>query len=434
VKRGGIVVLAPIVVVALVVIALVVQPRHHSLGNGEADLSVDGSVLVTRADGQREVVDGRTRLHSGDTFEVKRGTAHVATNNATYQARASIDPSATANRVADTRVRMAQVPELLAGELLVEESTGAIIDAGGTAVAVGRDGVSSAAKLSRTLVLRVSVYRGAARIDSAGSRLTVTRLRSAEVVDLGQVPVDLLPVTVTPTDAWDREFLQTAIDINNALDPLTGSFDSATTGQITPAALRSETLPTSSESAVQSLLVRARDIDPTLNLSGAIVGAAVASLGKGQSFDSRWDSVFHFHAQSASWGLVAMDQYVERDPLLARVRAVIDDQNGLPFQTTIAAGPTPGPPVVSSPTTAPGASPSGTPTPAPATSSTPTLLPPVTVPPVTTPPVTLPPLLPSLTSPGPNGGSTPLQGVVDGATTLLSGLLNALVGPSGLIH
>ena len=429
-KRGGVVVLAPIVVVALVAVALVVQGHHHSLGTGEADVVVDGTAVVALAGGGNETITDRARLHAGDVLDVQQGVARITTNDAKYQARSSFDSGSAATRSADTRLKIGSEPELLAGELLVEDSSGATVQSAGTAVTVGSDGADGAARLSRTLSLGVSVYRGNAQINSAGSRLTVSRLRSVEVVSLGQLPVDLLPVSVTATDPWDREFLSDAIQINGDLDPLTVAFDKASGGaDITPASLDSAHLPATASPALQQLISSARDIDPNLELSGAIVGALIATLAKGDSFASHWNAVFAFHHEGASWGLVAMDQNVERQALISRVASAIDNQGSLSFgQVTTAAPPVTQPVLTGPPPTAPPATTATQPSLA---TSTPTTRP---APPTTQPQTGLTlPIVPQLISPG-TSGTTPLQGVVDGATTLLSGLLNALVGPNGLLH
>ncbi len=415
-------------VVILVIVALLLRPGGRTLKSGEAEVAVHGVAVVQRAAGSRETITDRVLLHSGDVITLQQGSATITANDATYEARSGREGRP------DTRFRMGRLPELQAGELLVDAATAITVQSAGTLVNVG-DGTGGAARLVRTLAFGVSVYRGVAEINSAGSRLRIPRLRAAEVVSLGQVPASLAPLRYQATDPWDRHYLEPAITVDQELDPMARAFDKSSPGAVTPASLHVRSLPPPSQ--LQSLIDKVQRIDGALTSpSDAIVGASIATLGSRGTLDTRWTNVFRFHADGARWGLVAMDQGVDADALVSAVRHAID-QVPLSFAApSRAAGPIT-PPVASAAPPSLQAPPSESPS-RPAEPSPPTTRalpgtpptaaapqPTLTLPPVTVP--TLPPVLP------PNS-TNPLQGVVDTATGVLSGLLNTIAGPKGLLH
>jgi hypothetical protein len=55
-----------------------------------------------------------------------------------------------------------------------------------------------------------------------------------------------------------------------------------------------------------------------------LVGAALADLGDRGTFGERWRSVFGFRDAGAAWGLVALDQGVDRAPLLGAITQAVD--------------------------------------------------------------------------------------------------------------
>lgn len=415
--------LAPAAVVAVAAVALLVQPEKHRLAAGEGNLEVHGSVLLRHDGGATVTLHGGTaRVKSGDTIEVRSGTARLMTSDAVIDARAG-----TAG-VAGTALKMATTPQLVAGEALLTSSDGASLESSKTRVTAGSLGAPSTVRVALTLAVGVGVYQGSADVDSAGNRMHVGRLRYIEVAALGQLPAAPGAIGVHPSDPWDRKYLEPAIAIDQEVDPLARAFDQSSPPVITPAALHVADLPAPDQ--VQQLIDRAHLVDGALtDPSDAIIGASIATLGSEGPFDTRWMQVFSFHADRASWGLVAMDQGVDPGALLTRIQAAVNSTTGLAFDTPGQAAGVGSPPVISggsspggsaSPggSNAPGgSSPSGgnsQPTPTPPTAPT---LPSVPRPPVTRPPVTVPQPVPGLP-----------PGALDGATALLSGLLNSIPG------
>jgi hypothetical protein len=134
-----------------------------------------------------------------------------------------------------------------------------------------------------------------------------------------------------------------------------------------------------------------------------LIGAAIASLGRRGSFTDRWKAIFDFHQQGAEWGLVALDQGVDGEPLLGAVEQAL---NGTTFEFAAA-------PAASPTTTAPGAGNTTTTSPPPGT-------PPPTTPPPTSPPPTTPPA----------GGPLPTTGIgiIDNAVAPVNDLIGGLLG------
>jgi hypothetical protein len=149
-----------------------------------------------------------------------------------------------------------------------------------------------------------------------------------------------------------------------------------------------------------------------------LIGAAIASLGTRGSFTDRWSDVFEFRGDpahgGAAWGLVALDQGVNADPLIRVVEAALQST---PLQFAQAAPVAPGP--VNT-----GTAPANPTTPRdPGTATTPTTSePPTTTPPPTVPPVTVPPLQIPVPEP-PSTGVPLIDGLVNTVGQLLGGLL-----------
>jgi hypothetical protein len=287
----------------------------------------------------------------------------------------------------DSRVRVGAVPGLLAGDLLVTAAgdEDVVVEADRTRVRLG-DG---AARLSRSLALTVAVYQGGgAGLDSVGRELTVPALRQAVVPAPGLLPLRPSPLRYEERDAWDRRFLGEAIDLGRELVAKSRGF----TGQLRAGEGRTAgfyrlLLPAlEDEASFGPALVDVELEDTGRSPGELLVGAAIAVAGEKGTFAPRWEAVFAFRDAGAEWGLVALDQDVDRSPLVAAVDAAIGRASGgfvLGTPGGTPAGPSP------TTTTGPEPSPPG-PGPSPATTTT--------VPPTTTtttpPPVTLPPVDP----------------------------------------
>ena len=380
---------------------------------GEARLEVDGEAVVERADGDRDVVTGRTDVGPGDRVEVVEGRAVMALAGGTrFELReGDADDSATV-------VRMDDVPDLEAGDLLVTTPGKAALAAADTGIEVR----AGAAKVSRSLGMGVVSYDADVRIDSAGQARTVPPLRALLVPVLGS-PQPLRPAvcqgsaTTTacpaydPGDAWDRRYLGDAIELDQRLQ----SISEAYTSTLQPGEGRTP--------GFFKLILPGLEDEPDFTaalLDGqrapgdTLVGAAITDLGRRGDFVDRWRSVFDFRDEGAAWGLVALDQAVSRTPLLGRVTEAIGASPLAFAPTTTAPGGGPGGP--STPTT----SPTSPDAPGPTAPTSPSTAPPPTSapPPTTAPPPTLPP---------PEDPITPvLDPVVEPVTDLTGSLLDGL--------
>lgn len=380
---------------------------------GEARLEVDGEAVVTRADGERDTVTGGTDVGPGDRVEVVEGTASMAlAGGHRLELRAGHDDAAA------TVVRMDEVPELEAGDLLVASPDTTRVQAAGTDVEVR----SGTAKVSRSLGMSVASYDAEVLVDSAGQERSVPALRALLVPALGS-PQPLRPAvcqdaaaTVTacpaydPTDAWDRRYLGDAMDLGQRLESIADAYTSTLQpgeGR-TPGFFRL-ILPglDDEDDFTADLLDTARAPGDTL------VGAAITDLGDRGDFTARWRSVFGFRDEGAEWGLVALDQAVARTPLLGAVTEAVG-ASPLAFAPTSTSTISPSSPPGGGPTTDPTTSPTAPPPTGPTTSAPP----PTTAPPTTTapPPTTVPenPLTPVL------------EPVVEPVTDLTEDLLDGL--------
>jgi hypothetical protein len=142
------------------------------------------------------------------------------------------------------------------------------------------------------------------------------------------VPAPGLPSRATPllfdaADPWDQRFLGDAIDLGNQLGSRSVGFTAQLRpGQGTPAFFR-QILPDLAAQPLDAIL------DPAMAPGETLVGAAITLEGDRGTFVDRWRSVFAFHQEGASWGLVALDQGVDRAAVLAAVDAAISRVPGL---------------------------------------------------------------------------------------------------------
>lgn len=415
--------LARVVLAGVVGAAGLAACSDRGPGAGEARLEVDGEAVVTRADGDRDVVTGRTDVGAGDRVEVVEGRATMA-----LAGGHRLELRDGHGDDADTVVRMGPVPELEAGDLLVASPDAVEVRAAGTLVEVQE----GAAKVSRTLGMSVASYDAEVVVDSAGQERAVPALRALLVPALGS-PQPLRPAvckgassTVTacpaydPTDSWDRRYLGDAMDLGQRLESIADAYTSSLQpgeGR-TPGFFRL-ILPALDEEDEFTAELLDADRAP----GDTLVGAAITELGEEGRFRERWRSVFAFRDEGAEWGLVALDQAVSRTPLLGAVTEAIaaSPLAFAPTATGATSGPSPSPPPggladpgPTSPTTPPG----GPGSPAPSPTAAPPPAPSPTTPPPTPPPTTVPesPLTPVL------------QPIVEPVTDLTGGLLDAAGG------
>jgi hypothetical protein len=307
---------------------VVALSTHTDGGVGDARLTTRGLAAITQPNGQRREVTGTVALHRGETVEaIEDSMTLELPDGSRVEGRPSF------NRSDPTRVKVAVPVELLAGDLLVTAARATDVDAGGNRVhlAAGVDG-PSAARVARSLAVGAFVYSGSAMMDSAGQTRAVPALREIEVSALGRPPVAPRPLQLHEGDPWDRRFLGEAIDLGHTLDRYSDTYTKTLGG----ANGRTAGFYT----AILPSLANQNDFTSDLLASAphpagdTIVGGAIAGLSRRTSFTQRWRDVFAFKDAGASWGLVALDQGVARDPLLSEVQNAL---NATPFQFAQAA-------------------------------------------------------------------------------------------------
>jgi len=399
--------------VAVVFFAGVIALVTHDggLAIGDARLHADGNARVTSVDGVQRTVHGTVGLHNGDVVEAIDGSFVVDLPDGS-----NIEGRAGRAGAESTRLRIDKPVELVGGDALVTTKGTTSIDAGGNHLDLQRGSDNqTAARVSRALAVTAGVYHGQATVDSAGQQRGVPALRQVDVAAIGR-PSALKALQPDDADPWDRRFLGAAMDLGRTLD----SYSKSYTQSLAPTDGRTVGFYTAllpdlaKETAFTPTL-----LDTTLRQPGELlVGAAIATIGRHGSFADRWQQVFAFRDEQASWGLVALDQGVDGNALLAAVQRALTSTT---FQFAEAARAPANP--SSTPTTTTGTAPSSgnggngsssspTTSPPPTTSLPTPTVPPPTVPPVTTPPNLVPP---------------PAQGLVDGLVSQVNGLLGGLL-------
>jgi hypothetical protein len=371
-----------------------------------ARLTVDGQADVSQPGEDRTEVTGSRSLQVDDRIRVRQGTAEIRLGDQRLELRQGSDVEL---RAAGSRSRAK--PELMGGDLLVT-SGAAPFDL----LAAGVDvSVSGIARVSRGVALLVATYKGFVNLDAGGRTLTVPALRQAAVQASGGLPTRVAPLEYSVTDLWDQRYLSDAIDLGSQLAARSQGF----TAQVgddarSVKAFRNLFPQLAAEPSFDVPL-----FDPTRPPGESLVGAAITLAGTSGTFTSRWAAVFAFRDEGASWGLVALDQGVDRVGLLDSVQAAIGRG-----PTTFAAG---------SPGTGSGTlpAPSGT-----AATTTPTTVPRSTA--TTRPPgagaggtttTTKPPSSTTTTPGGPlNTGSPVIDNTVNSLVDTLTGLLRSLGG------
>lgn len=369
---------------------------------GEGRLRLDDAVArIVRQDGDEErVEDEDVEIRTGDQVTLVEGSGRLELEgDTTFELRAAGDDDRGSTVVMGPR------PVLEAGDLLVITDQPVDLTIAETVVIVA----GGAARLSSNVAVEVASYTAEARVDSAGQERSIPPLREMQIPALGLPPDRARPFEYDPTDPWDRRFLGEAIDLGERLEALAGGY----TQNLAPGSGRTvgffhDVLPgLADEPELTADLLQGRS-DP----GETLVGAAIADLGRRGTFTERWHAIFAFRDEGASWGLVALDQGVDRGPLLDAVTAAVE-------RTPLAIAPIP-----SGRGGGPGGS-SGGDGGATVTPTTSTTNPPTTRP--TSPTTTVPP--PPPVEEKSDGLLPPLLGpIIDPVTDLLSGLVDGLLG------
>ena len=308
--------------VSLVVlaIAVVLAGCSDSASKNAGRLELDGRAEVTETDGGMREITRSATLRDGEQVKMLDGTATL-----------SLGAGRDLELRKDTVVRLtleevaggATTPraQLVAGDVLVvaAEQQPATVTAGDTDVEV----TAGAARVSTGLTVTVATYQGAAGVGTGGRAASVAALRQVSVPAPG-LPSRATPLVVDASHPWDQRYLGDAIDLGNQLASRSVGFTGQLrAGQASPAFFR-QILPELARQAFDDALY-----DPLLAPGETLVGAAITLAGNQGTFADRWRNVFTFHQEGASWGLVALDQGVDRAAVLSAVDAAIARVPGL---------------------------------------------------------------------------------------------------------
>jgi hypothetical protein len=385
--------------------ALTIAGCSRSSSSATARLGVAGVAEVSRQGESPRAVSGTRTLKAGDRVRVRDGTATVRLASAR---QVELRQGSQVELKADGNDGLR--PVLVGGDLLALGPDAAVtVEVPGVEVVV-----NGAARVSRSLNLLIATYERVATVRAGGASITVPALRQAAVPASGVLPIRPTPLEYSPTDSWDERYLADAFDLGNQLATRSRGF----TAQLGPTEGRTvgffrDLLPDLAKEPTFDTPL----LNPNRPPGDTLVGAAITLEGKRDSFAARWNAIFAFHEDGAPWGLVALDQGVDRGPLLAAVDGAIRRQ-----PTQFAEVPKGG--IASSPDVAR----------PPATATTPT------APPTTAAPVAgSRPVQPttSTIAPAPNppsGGDGPLRTgspVIDNTVNSLVDTLNALLRSLG---
>jgi hypothetical protein len=322
-------------------------------------------------------VQGRAQLAGGDVLEngehqLDPGEEVTVTDGSAVldlPGSPSLELRAGRGSHADSQVRLAATPTLVAGDALVLSQGGEARLRAGSAMAT----ISGVGRVVRSTGATLAMYRGAARLDALGRTLAspVIAFRQAAVTDTGALPRRPVPLTYDRErpDPWDVRYLGDAIDLGDQLERRSRALDrrlSPPAGVVTPSYVRRVLPPLRTAPGFDDGLVAGdRSIGETM------VGASIALGGPGPVAE-RWRDAFSFRSEGADWGLVAVDQEAQRSAVFGVLDGVLDD--------AFASG-----------TSSPRSGSTTTTTTTPISPSTPPTTPPPTTPPSTPPPTTIVP-------------------------------------------
>lgn len=312
-------------------------------------LNVNGQALITMTDGGQRTVTGSRTLRSGEEVLVTDGMATLGLGQ---------ERQLELRKDSDVRLVVATGPsgaretraELIGGDILVTSPSGtATVSAGDTAAEI-----SGAARVSRRLAVVVAAYEGSSKVESVAKAVIVPALRQVTVPAPG-LPSRPTPLAFSADDIWDQRYLGDWVDLGNQLVARGRGFTAQLpAGQDTGESFFRQILPGLRDQPFDASL-----LDDSRAAGETLVGAAITLEGTRGEFRERWSRVFGFRAEGASWGLVALDQAVGRQPVLNAVDAAIGRLSSLaPVATRPApAGGTPTPAPVPAPSTGSPASP-----------------------------------------------------------------------------
>ena len=315
---------ANVVVLAAAVILAVTIDGDASGRSSVARLQVTGVAVVEEPEGERRVGSGAHQVALPGSIQMVEGDAVVELpSGGTMELRAG-EAGADASRL-----ELDEVATLAAGDALVVAEDEVVVEAGGARLSL-QDG---AARLFRSAGATFAVYRGDAELSSGGQTLDggLPALRQVVVPGAGMLPPGPSPLDIADVpDPWDRRFLGEAIDLREQLEPLSTGLTASLPDDFQPdLAYFTTVLPgLLHEPAFDAALLAQ---EPHRPVGEVVVGAAIALLGQGDPFEQRWREVFDLRSAGADWGIVvldqgasgagvlaALDQAVQRSPLLFR--------------------------------------------------------------------------------------------------------------------
>jgi hypothetical protein len=259
--------------------------------SGLVEVSIGGAPFIRASHGRTlgagdhvRVIDGRAVLELPHSSKVELRAGSAVTVNGATQPAIGLDE----------------------GDLLVETGQGdtVTIDGGTSQIAVAGSG-----KLRRGVSLAAGVYEGTARLQRNEQALTVPQYRQAAVVGTGILPQAPDPLGLSPADEWDRRMLGSVMALDEQLTLIARSFEA-------------EVPPSPGPDLFKSLTPQVAALPITPELLGGraagenLVGFTLVALDKGDFLD-RFQRIFGFRGQGASWGLVAADRAINPNPVLS---------------------------------------------------------------------------------------------------------------------
>lgn len=377
--------------------------RSSASGAGRLEVGSEGQAEISRPGQDRREITGSRNLAYGDRVRILRGTAVLRLpDNRRLEMRLGTDVEIQGDKGSKDIH-----PTLIGGDLLVVSGDRPLpVTLSGAELAIQGD-----SRISRGVALLVAAYKGTAQLSAGGSTLTVPALRQAALPATGQFPTKVSPLEYSPADVWDQRYLSDAIELSNQLTARSQGFTAQLgAGEGRSAIYFRDLIPRlAAEPGFTPALVNASRAP-----GDTLVGATIAIEGGRGTFAERWGAVFAFRDEGAPWGLVALDQGVDRVRVLDTVERAISSG-----PTQFAAGPpTRTPTSLVLPSTGLSSM-----TSVPTTTTTVRPRTGATSPTTTAPPTT------STTVPGPlNTGSPLIDDTVNSLVNTLTGLLRSLGG------
>ena len=265
--------------------------------SGLVEVSVAGAPFVRashgrtlRAKDQVRVIDGRAVLELTNKSKVELRAGSVLTVNGNVEPSLSLDD----------------------GDLLVESGRGDTLQVdGGTATVK----VAGSAKLRRGVSLAAGVYTGTARFERNDQGLTLPQYRQGAVVGTGILPPAAEPLSLAPSDEWDRRLLGPVMALDEQLTLITQAFEADAPAAVGPETYK-EWVPRAAGLPLTPELLAGRAVGENL------IGVTLIALDKGD-FTNRFQSIFGFRAEGASWGLVAADRAINPNPVLSDLEVAL---------------------------------------------------------------------------------------------------------------